>query len=187
MSPSIDPVVCRATSGAQSPSSGGLIVLHQASRPPKTPAKIESAIRLRLRRMNSATIPAAPLKPSGAGSRNQSASALHAVSGAMTTIAAMILRASPAALCSMMNFALFLPASLRLGHAYIRALLSGGKQEARKLKRAQILLATDACASDEAIAASVGVGGSTVYRTKRRFVLGEEPRPGADRKLFGQG
>jgi hypothetical protein len=36
------------------------------------------------------------------------------------------------------------------------------------------------------------VGGSTVYRTKRRFVLGnleaalrEEPRPGADRKLFG--
>jgi transposase len=86
----------------------------------------------------------------------------------------------------MMNFALFLPASLRLGHAYIRALLSGGKQEARKLKRAQILLATDAGASDEAIAASVGVGGSTVYRTKRRFVLGEEPRPGADRKLSGK-
>jgi transposase len=37
------------------------------------------------------------------------------------------------------------------------------------------------------------VGGSTVYRTKRRFVLGnleaalsEEPRPGADRKLSGK-
>src|ERR1700692_3897394 len=75
----------------------------------------------------------------------------------------------------------------------LRALLSGGKQEARKLKRAQILLAADAGASDEAIAASVGVGGSTVYRTKRRFVLGnleaalsEEPRPGADRKLSGK-
>ena len=47
MSPSIDPVVCRATSGAQSPSSGGLIVLHQASKPPKATAKTTSAIKLR--------------------------------------------------------------------------------------------------------------------------------------------
>src|ERR1700693_3459210 len=75
----------------------------------------------------------------------------------------------------------------------LRALLSGGKHASRKLKRAQILLATDAGASDEEIARSVGVGGSTVYRTKRRFVLGnleaalsEEPRPGADRKLSGK-
>src|SRR5262249_27217326 len=43
---------------------------------------------------------------------------------------------------------------------------------ARKLKRAKILLAADAGASDEEIARSAGVGGSTVYRTKRRFVLG---------------
>ena len=50
------------------------------------------------------------------------------------------------------------------------ALLSGGKHEARKLKRAQILLAADAGVNDEEIATSVGVGGSTVYRTKRRFV-----------------
>jgi hypothetical protein len=69
-------------------------------------------------------------------------------------------------------------------------LLCGGKHSARKLKRAQILLAADAGASDEEIAVSVGVGGSTVYRTKRRFVegnleraLSEEPRPGAERKL----
>ena len=62
-------------------------------------------------------------------------------------------------------------------------LLSGGKHAARRLKRAQILLA-DGGASDEAIATNVGVGNSTVYRTKRRFVLGnleaalsEEPRP----------
>ena len=75
----------------------------------------------------------------------------------------------------------------------LAALLSGGKQAARKLKRAKILLAADAGASDEAIARSVGVGGSTVYRTKRRFVLGnldaalsEEPRPGASRKLSGK-
>ena len=64
---------------------------------------------------------------------------------------------------------------------------------ARKLKRAQILLAADAGVSDEDIAASIAVGGSTVYRTKRRFVegnleaaLSEEPRPGAARKLTGK-
>jgi hypothetical protein len=51
----------------------------------------------------------------------------------------------------------------------LSALLSGGKHAARKLKRAQILLAADAGASDEDIAISVAVGGSTVYRTKRRF------------------
>jgi transposase len=73
------------------------------------------------------------------------------------------------------------------------ALLRGGKHSVRKLKRAQILLAADAGSSDEAIAASVRVGGSTVYRTKRRFVemslaaaLAELPRPGAERKLSGK-
>ena len=77
--------------------------------------------------------------------------------------------------------------------AELTTLLSGGKPAARKLKRAQILLAADAGASDEEIARNVGVGGSTVYRTKRRFVLGnleaalsEEPRPGASRKLSGK-
>src|SRR5271167_3703222 len=50
----------------------------------------------------------------------------------------------------------------------LTALLSGGKRGARKLKRAQILLAADRGASDEGIARSIGVGGSTVYRTKRR-------------------
>jgi transposase len=75
----------------------------------------------------------------------------------------------------------------------LTALLSGGKHSVRKLKRAQILLAADAGSSDEAIAASVMVGGSTVYRTKRRFVeislaaaLAELPRPGAERKLSGK-
>jgi len=75
----------------------------------------------------------------------------------------------------------------------LTTLVSGGKHAARLLKRAQILLAADAGASDEVIAAGVAVGGSTVYRTKRRFVLGnlevalsEEPRPGAARKLTGK-
>jgi len=77
--------------------------------------------------------------------------------------------------------------------AELTALVSGGKHAVRKLKRAQILLAADAGASDAEIARSVGVGGSTVYRTKRRFVLGnleaalsEAPRPGANRKLSGK-
>ena len=72
-------------------------------------------------------------------------------------------------------------------------LLSAGKHPARKLKRAQILLAADAGVGDQDIAASVGVGGSTVYRTKQHFVegnleraLNEEPRPGGERKLTGK-
>jgi transposase len=75
----------------------------------------------------------------------------------------------------------------------LQAMLHGGRHAARKLKRAQILLAADAGVPDEAIAKSVAVGGSTVYRTKRRFVQGnleralsEEPRPGAARKLSGK-
>ncbi|MGY4282621.1 hypothetical protein ACVWXO_001841 [Bradyrhizobium sp. LM2.7] len=59
--------------------------------------------------------------------------------------------------------------------------------------RASNDLAADAGTSDEEIARSVGVSGSTVYRTKRRFVegnleraLSEEMRPGAERKLTGK-
>src|SRR5271167_4742995 len=72
----------------------------------------------------------------------------------------------------------------------LTALVGSGKQYARKIKRAQILLAADSGLGDDDIAAAVAVGGSTVYRTKRRFVegnleaaLNEEPRAGADRKL----
>src|SRR5258708_8380756 len=77
--------------------------------------------------------------------------------------------------------------------AQLTALLNGGKHAARKIKRAQSLRAAEAGISDEAIANSVSVGGSTVYRTKRRFVegnlelaLSEETRPGAPRKLTGK-
>jgi len=51
-------------------------------------------------------------------------------------------------------------------------------------------MSADAGAGDDKIAISMRIGGSSVYRTKRRFVLGnleaalsEEPRPGASRKL----
>jgi transposase len=75
----------------------------------------------------------------------------------------------------------------------LAAMLSGGKHAARKLKRAQILLAAHAGKDDASIAATVAVGESTVYRTKRRFVemgleaaLNEQARPGAQRKLSGK-
>jgi hypothetical protein len=77
--------------------------------------------------------------------------------------------------------------------AELVALVSGGKQPVRRLKRMQILLAADAGVTDEGIAASVQTSGSTIYRTKKRFVeisleaaLSEEPRPGAARKLSGK-
>jgi transposase len=72
----------------------------------------------------------------------------------------------------------------------LEALVRGGKGAVRRLKRAQILLAADAGSTEETIARNVGVGTSTVYRTKQRFVeegleqaLSESPRPGAPRKL----
>jgi transposase len=70
------------------------------------------------------------------------------------------------------------------------ALITGGKAAVRKVKRAQILLAAAAGSTDEAIATNVGVGTSTVYRTKQHFVeegldraLTEAPRPRPERKL----
>jgi transposase len=72
----------------------------------------------------------------------------------------------------------------------LSSLVAGGKAAVRKIKRAQILLAAAAGSKDEAIAANVGVGTSTVYRTKQRFVeeglepaLTEAPRPKPERKL----
>lgn len=72
----------------------------------------------------------------------------------------------------------------------LRDLIARGKAPVRRVKRAQILLAADAGRTDEEIAASVGAGTSTVYRTKRRCVegnvehaLSEGTRPGAGRKL----
>jgi transposase len=75
-------------------------------------------------------------------------------------------------------------------HSHLEAMVQGGKGAVRRIKRAQILLAADRGTTDEAIADSVSVGTSTVYRTKQRFVqegleqaLNELPRSGAPRKL----
>lgn len=73
------------------------------------------------------------------------------------------------------------------------ALTRGGKPGARRVKRAQILLLADEGATDEAIATALKAGTSTVFRTRRRFVLAgldhalsEAPRPGGRRKLSGR-
>jgi transposase len=77
--------------------------------------------------------------------------------------------------------------------AELRNFISGGSKQVQKIKRAQILLASDAGARDGEIATSVVVGTSTVYRTKQRFVegglkraLNDEPRPGGVRKMSGK-
>ena len=52
----------------------------------------------------------------------------------------------------------------------LQGLLSGKRQPVRRVKRAQILLASDLGQSEEAIARAVGVGISTVYRTLKLLV-----------------
>jgi transposase len=65
-----------------------------------------------------------------------------------------------------------------------------GKTSARKLRRAQTLLLTDAGYKDEEIASMLHLGVATVERTRKKFVegglelaLNDRSRPGAVKKL----
>src|SRR4051794_2562421 len=74
----------------------------------------------------------------------------------------------------------------------LQALLSGGKRAARKLKRAQILLAADAGVPDETIATSLTVGGSLPDQAPlrgRQLGAGARRRaaPGRGPQALGQG
>lgn len=76
----------------------------------------------------------------------------------------------------------------------LKQMLGKGKVSARKLKRAQILLAADAGQIDEAIAGNVQVHVNTVERVRKRLVEGgvehaltEAKRPGGKSKLDGKG
>lgn len=76
---------------------------------------------------------------------------------------------------------------------HLKQLLSKGKLSARKLKRAQILLAADAGQIDETIAANVQAHVNTVERVRKRLVEGgiehaltEAKRPGGKSKLDGK-
>jgi transposase len=77
--------------------------------------------------------------------------------------------------------------------ATLTALTRKGKVAARRLKRAQILLAAADGTTDEVIAATIQCSVATVERTRKRFVAGglewalsEAPRPGAQRRLDGK-
>jgi transposase len=76
----------------------------------------------------------------------------------------------------------------------LQALLRKGKVSARKLKRAQILLAADAGKIDSQIASLIQVHVNTVEHIRKRFVEGgvdhaltEAKRPGGRVKLDGRG
>jgi transposase len=76
---------------------------------------------------------------------------------------------------------------------YLSDLTNKGKAGARRIKRARILLMADAGKLDREIIAAVGVGESTVGRTRQRFAeggmdraLNDNPRPGRRRLLDGK-
>jgi transposase len=78
--------------------------------------------------------------------------------------------------------------------AHLLALTKKGNVRARKLKRAHILLLADEGRTDDAIAAALHVGKSTVERTRKKlvehgleFALNERPRPGQSPKLDDKG
>jgi len=52
----------------------------------------------------------------------------------------------------------------------LQEMLGKGRSQVREVKRAQILLAADQGASEDAIAKAVRTSAATIYRTKRRFV-----------------
>jgi len=72
----------------------------------------------------------------------------------------------------------------------LRSLLRAGTAQARRLTRARILLLSDGGKTDAQIAEALGIGRSTVERTRRKYAqeglevaLQEKPRPGAKPKL----
>jgi transposase len=78
--------------------------------------------------------------------------------------------------------------------AYLLTFIKSGKQSARKLNRARILLHADEGKTDKAIATALHTGIATVQRTRKRFVegnlegaLNEKRRPGQTRKLDEKG
>lgn len=77
---------------------------------------------------------------------------------------------------------------------FLLQFIKSGKQSARKINRARILLLADEGKTDKEIAQVLHTSESTVQRTRQRFVegnleyaLNERPRPGAQRKLAGKG
>lgn len=78
-------------------------------------------------------------------------------------------------------------------HQHLVDLTNKGKNSARVLKRAQILLQADRGHQEEAIASMLMVGESTIHRRRQRYVregvelaLSERPGKGREKKLTRQ-
>ena len=76
----------------------------------------------------------------------------------------------------------------------LNSLINKGEHSSRKIKRAQILLASDQQKEGKEIAEYVGAVPHTVYKVCERFMqeglegaLNEKPRPGAPTKLDAKG
>jgi transposase len=76
----------------------------------------------------------------------------------------------------------------------LNSLINKGEHSSRKIKRAQILLASDQQKEGKEIAEYVGAVPHTVYKVCERFMQGglegalnEKPRPGAPTKLDAKG
>jgi transposase len=79
-------------------------------------------------------------------------------------------------------------------HTYLLEFIKSGKQSARKLNRARILLLANEGKADSEIAEALHTGTATVQRTRQRFVegnlegaLNERPRVGGQKKLDEKG
>lgn len=74
----------------------------------------------------------------------------------------------------------------------LEGLVRRGKESARKLTRARIVLRSDEGMADQQIAEALDTSLTTVWRTRKRFAeeglkgLNERPRPGQPRKLDGR-
>ena len=78
--------------------------------------------------------------------------------------------------------------------SFLLQFIKSGKQSARKINRARILLLADEGKIDKEISEALHTSVPTVQRTRQRFVeenlegaLNERRRPGAQRKLEGKG
>jgi transposase len=76
---------------------------------------------------------------------------------------------------------------------FLRRITSKGKESARKIKRANILLLADEGKKDKEIQETVRVSDGTVERTRKKFVLkglnnaiNEKPRTGQPKKIDGR-
>jgi len=77
--------------------------------------------------------------------------------------------------------------------SFLKQLTRKGKESARKIKRAHILLLADEGKKDKEIAEIVRVSDGTIERIRKRFVLEglkssleEKPRPGKPKKIDGR-